>query len=173
MRLVTAAGLTGLALIGLSACNKSSAPAAASSVVAASAAPAATPVAAIHRRDGLWQEQLAMTRFDGKPAAISMQVCLDKAVEEKGAMLGSQADRAGCATYKLDRQPNGDLTYLSVCDHGAKGTVTTTALIHGDLDKAYRSDSTQTITGAADPKDNGKASLTLEATWLHACKPAP
>lgn len=172
MRIATAAGLTGLALIGLSACNKSSAPPTASSAVAASAAPAATPVAAIHRRDGLWQERMVLTGLAGKPAVITMQVCLDKAVEEKSAMLGSQADRAGCATYRLDRQPNGDLTYLSVCDQGAKGTVTTTALIHGDLDRAYSSDSTRNIAGAADPKENGKQTLTLEATWLHACKPA-
>ena len=80
MRILTTAGLCGLALVGLAGCGRnaasSSASAPASSAASAAAPSAPAPAAAPsmpHRRDGLWEQKMTM---EGMNMVQTSQICI-------------------------------------------------------------------------------------------------
>jgi len=165
MRIATAAGLTGLALISLSACNKT-APAA-----SASAAPPPTSVAAAtpHHREGLWEQKMTI---EGMGVSTTTQLCVDKSFQEARAFTPqSRSGHSNCSNYSASRQLNGDWSFSATCPTGRGGTVTTNGVVHGDFDSAYRMEATTTISGADVPQMNRTMKMTMEAKWLGPCTP--
>ena len=168
MRIAIAAGLTGMALFGLSACHKPAPAAPAESGIAA-APSAAVPVAAArpHTREGLWEEKMTM---EGMGFTSTSQICIDKSVEDK-MVPDLQGGRTNCSSHTMNRQLNGDWTFSAVCSTGKTGTVTTAGTVHGDFNSAYTMDMTSTISGADVVAMNRTMKMSVQATWLGPCKP--
>ena len=175
MRAVTAAGLTGLALLALAACHRhdeaSSAPAASSAAVASTAPTSATPPAAPdrpHREPGLWEQHVSV---DGLEGVQTTQLCIDKASEGKLSLYSARATAGHCTTNQILRKTDGTWAFSSVCDLGSGGKVTTAGTITGDVSRAYTVQSDSTTVGAAVPQMNGEHKVNITAAWQGPCRP--
>ena len=178
MRALTAAGLTGLAVVALAACHRhdqasSSAPpsGAAALVGGQSAAPPAPPPAAPdrpHREPGLWEQHVSV---DGLEGVQTIQLCIDKSSDGKLSLYSAQAATGRCDTNQMLRKTDGSWAFSSVCDMGSGGKVTTAGTITGDVARAYTVQSDSTTVGAAVPQMNGDHKVNITAAWQGPCRP--
>jgi hypothetical protein len=171
MRIATVAGLTGLALISLAACNRNpsgaaSAASGAQTASAAAPAPAASP-AFPHRRAGLWEEKI---NVDGTSFVSASQMCIDDALQAKMGFL-MQSARSKCSTFNMNHQLDGSWTFNSTCVTAEGGTTTTTGTVHGDFDSGYTMNADTVTTGSSDAQMNRETKMTMQSTWLGPCKP--
>jgi Protein of unknown function (DUF3617) len=174
MRILIAAGLTGMALVSLAACNKS-APAgggAASSAAASGMAVAAGPLSVDqlpHRKPGLWKQTMSM---DGGPAGPgASQLCVDAASEAKLSLAAQNVPGAKCDTPRFTRNLDGSLSFSGGCDMGANGKTQTTGTIRGDFDSGYTSTMSTSMTGSPVAAMNGVHTMVITATWTGPCAP--
>jgi hypothetical protein len=176
MRILFAAGLTGLAIVSLAACNKPGAaagPGAAGSSAAADASPAAAGPLSLdqipHRKPGLWSQTMSMA---GAPAgAGTIQLCVDAASEAKMNIAAQNAPGAKCATPQFNRGLDGTISFTSSCDMGANGKVQTTGTIKGDFDSSYVATIATETTGAPYAQMNGAHTMVVTATRTGPCAP--
>jgi hypothetical protein len=154
--------LVAAAALALAACSQSQ--------PVAPPKPAATPLASVARRPGIWKVQMLVTEPSGKRFARAVLFCVGPPWET--AYQGDESDRKGCSSFDLARQPNGDVTLHSVCDHAAEGIWTYDQLIQGDLQAKFIQTSTSTVAGAKDPARNGATKGLVILTWQRPCKPS-
>ena len=170
MRLTTAAGLTGVALISLAACNNPPSNASGNSV--ASVAPTAGAPAAgqlPQRKPGLWTQTVSM---DGAPSGgRGMQLCVDAATDAKLSAFAQHAPGAACAPPQITRNLDGSMTMAESCDMGANGKSSTTGVIKGDFSSSYTADMTTQISGSPMAQMNGVHKMVITATWTGPCAP--
>jgi hypothetical protein len=171
MRILFAAGLTGLAIVSLAACNKPGA-AAGSSADAGAGPVAAGPLSVDqipHRKPGLWKQTMSMA---GAPAnAGAMELCVDAASEAKMNLAAQNVAGAKCATPQFNRALDGAISFSNSCDMGANGKIQTTGTIKGDFDSSYVATISTTTTGAPYPQMNGAHTMVVTATWTGPCAP--
>lgn len=175
MRMSIVAGLTGVALVGLAACNKhpASGDAAASSGASVASAPAApagpvTIQSIPHRKPGLWSQTMTMS---GAPRQMpSLQICVDEASEAKTSLLVQQNKDSQCGAPQLTRNLDGSITFATHCDMGAVGKIDTSGTVKGDFNSAYTVDMTSTTTGGAAGTSRTEH-IALTATRVGDCAP--
>jgi hypothetical protein len=175
MRMLIVAGLAGVALVSLAACNKhtASGDAAASSGASVASAPAipAGPVtlqSIPHRKPGLWSQTMTMT---GQPGPMpSLQICVDAASEAKTSLLVQQNHDNKCGAPQLTRNLDGSITFTTSCDMGAIGKIATSGTVKGDFNSAYTVDMTSVTTGGAAGASETRH-ITLAATRTGDCAP--
>jgi hypothetical protein len=131
----------------------------------------ATPALAIDlpaRKPGLWE--LKMTMEGRKLPPQTLQHCIDAATDKEMNTIGANKSAERCA--KQDVQRSGStITIDSVCALG-QGTSTSHAVVNGSFDSAYTVKVTSRREGGpAIPKMPAETNMTIEATWLGACKP--
>ena len=175
MRALQIAGLTGLALVALTACHRrdeaastapaSGAPAAAS---AASAAPPAALPTKPHRQPGLWEQHVSI---DGLEGVQTSQLCIDAASEDQLSLYSARATSGRCETNQILRKLDGTWAFSSVCDMGSGGKVTTAGTITGDVTRAYTVQADSTTVGAGVPQMNGEHKVNITAAWQGPCRP--
>ena len=174
MRILFAAGLTGLALVSLAACNKSGpASGGSSSAAAASATPAASgPLSADqlpHRRPGLWKQTISV---DGGSAGLgATQLCVDANSEARMSLAAQAVPGAKCDTPKFTRNPDGSLSFTGGCDMGANGKTQTTGTIKGDFNAGYTTTMSTSYSGSPAPSMNGTHTMVVTAAWTGPCAP--
>jgi Protein of unknown function (DUF3617) len=170
MRILFAAGLAGLAIVSLAACNKSGS--AAGSSAAAGAAPASGPLTINQipqRKPGLWKQTMVM---DGAPTgAAPIQLCVDAASEAKMNIAAQNIAGAKCAAPQFNRGLDGTIAFTNACDMGANGKIQTTGTIKGDFNSSYVATIATTTTGAPDAQMNGAHTMVVTATWSGPCAP--
>jgi hypothetical protein len=171
MRAAVAIGLAGLAMIGLSACNKnqqSGAPAASGQAAAPAApAPSLTASGLPQRKPGLWSQAMTSDRTDHALPAV--QVCLDAATDAQMSVMGSQMTRKACQKGQLTHNLDGSWAMSSSCDFGAGGKVVSNGVITGDFNNSYQVQLTSTTTGAAYAGANGEHKMTITSTYQGPC----
>ncbi len=171
MRILFAAGLTGLAIVSLAACNKSGS--AAGSSAAAGAAPAAAGPLTLNqipqRKPGLWKQTMAMDRSATGGGAI--ELCVDAASEAKANLAAQNIPGAKCDAPQFVRAVDGSITFSSSCDMGANGKVHTTGTIKGDFNSGYVASIATTTSGAPEAAMNGSHNMVVNATWIGPCAP--
>jgi hypothetical protein len=172
MRILFAAGLTGLAIVSLAACNKPGAapgPGAAGSSAAAGAAGPLSLDQIPHRKPGLWSQTMSMA---GAPAgAGAIQLCVDAASEARMNLAAQNIPGAKCAAPQFNRGLDGTISFTSSCDMGANGKVQTTGTIKGDFDSSYVATIATTTTGAPYAQTNGAHTMVVTATRTGPCAP--
>lgn len=101
-------------------------------------------------------------------ASQTSRLCIDEA---SAAEIGPGAGPADgrCAEHSWTRRADGALVFTSVCDLGARGTRHATAVLTGDVARAYRMTVSETTTGAAAPSANGVREFSLSAEWNGPC----
>lgn len=175
MRMLIVAGLAGVALVSLAACNKhpASGDAAASSGAGVASAPAAPagPVAIQsipHRKPGLWSQTMTMS---GAPTQMpSLKICVDEASEAKTSLLVQQSRDSKCGPPQLTRNLDGSITFTTSCDMGQFGKVDSTGTVKGDFNSAYTVDMNSTTTGGPAGKSETHH-IALTATRVGDCAP--
>ncbi len=171
MRILFAAGLAGLAIVSLAACNKSGSTAGSSA--AAGAAPAAAGPLTVNqipqRKPGLWTQNMVMDRAPTGAGAI--QLCVDAASEAKMNLAAQNIAGAKCATPQFSRALDGSITFTNSCDMGANGKIQTTGTIKGDFNSGYVATIATTTTGAPMAAMNGAHTMVVNATWTGPCAP--
>jgi hypothetical protein len=113
---------------------------------------------------GLW-----VISTTGKTAAQTTRLCIDQA---SAARLGPGAEPAAgkrCPVRTWSRRADGALVFTSVCDLGEQGLREATAVMTGDLARAYRMAVTETTTGAVARAANGTRAFSLAAEWRGPC----
>jgi hypothetical protein len=123
---------------------------------------AATPV----RAPGLWA--VAVSYDNGAEMIPVSDICLDAASDARMTIVGAQMNRGDCSTYQASRTAHETWTVHSVCTLGP-ATITTDAQVVGELDGQYWVRGQSDTTGAAQPAQNGRRALAVEARRLGAC----
>nr|QQZ49521.1 hypothetical protein JKL49_21535 [Phenylobacterium glaciei] len=119
--------LAGIAVLGVSACNK---PAEKTDGETASAfVPSQTPP---KRKPGLWEQRVS----NGDVLQVS-RICLDEATDAKISFWGSQATRDMCEQNVFSSRVAGGYQFSSVCDMGSGGKTTTSGVATGDFSSKY------------------------------------
>jgi hypothetical protein len=176
MRLPTAAGLTGLALLSLAACNKA-APAGNAVASGASAPAAAAPAASgplsadqiPHRKPGLWKQVVSL---EGSPNGMTTELCVDAASEAKASAFSqSMTAEAHCTTPQFSRGLDGSISFAGACDMGPNGKSSTKGVIKGDFNSSYTADIDTQYSGAAMAGMSGEHKMIMTATWTGPCAP--
>jgi len=169
MRIVSAAGLTVVALVSLAGCNKA-APAAGGSSSAASVA--SGPLSADqmpHRKAGLWSQTISM---DGGAVGGATQICIDANSEAQMSLAAAQgAPGAHCAAPQFTRNLDGTLSFTGACDMGANGKIQTTGVIKGDFNSGYTTTMSASTSGSPTAAMNGTHTMVITATWTGTCAP--
>jgi hypothetical protein len=113
-------------------------------------------------KPGLWR--ISTT---GK-ASQTTRLCIDEA---SSVAIGPGAEAAGgrCSEHSWTRRADGALVFTSTCDLGAQGMRHATAVLTGDVARAYRMSVRETTTGAAAPSANGARAFALSAEWAGPC----
>ncbi len=175
MRALTAAGLTGLALVALTACHRheeaSSSPPASSAVVAT--APSAAPPAAVapakpHRQPGLWELHESE---DGLEGVRISQLCVDAKHEDRLSLFSARVDTGHCDTNQIMRKTDGTWAFSYACDMSSGGKVTGAGVITGDVGRAYTVQVDTNTVGAGTPQENGEHKINITETWQGPCRP--
>lgn len=154
----------GVGLLALAACQKKSETAATTGdAPAASASAPAGPVSPPKRKPGLWTQTVStggMTQ--------TMKLCLDEATEAKMTVWGQQASKDICETNTVTPTAGG-WTFVSACDMGQAGKVTTTGKATGDFSSKYMIKATSVTTGSTMAQANGTHEMEMTGTWEGAC----
>lgn len=117
------------------------------------------------RKPGLWEVKTTMASMGGHVTAV--QQCIDAKTDDLMQRQGQEMADANCSKNSVRRA--GDKVYIeSVCKFQGT-TATTKGVFSGRFDSAYRGD----LDVSYDPPTMGmkQAKMTVEATWLGACKP--
>jgi hypothetical protein len=132
--------------------------------VALSASVFAAPTDTPHRKPGLWE--LRMHSPD-MPQPMVMQQCIDEKTDDLVQSRAKAMAEQKCSKQTVRRE--GDKVIgESVCSVDGS-TITTTAVLTGDLAKSYRSEITMTF---SPPLRGMKSSRqTVEGRWLGPCQP--
>jgi len=171
MRIAAAAGLTGLALISLAACNKPAAGNSSATAAASSAAPAAGPMTADQmpqRKAGLWKQTMSM---DGGPTNGAIQLCVDAASEAKMNITAQNIAGAKCDKPQFTRALDGSIAFSNSCDMGSNGKMQTSGTIKGDFNSSYVATIATTTSGSPMAQMNGAHTMVINATWTGPCAP--
>jgi hypothetical protein len=101
-------------------------------------------------------------------ARQTTKLCIDEA---SAAAIGPGAGAGGgrCAEHSWTRRADGALVFTSSCDLGVQGKRHATAVLTGDVARAYRMTVSETTTGAAAPSANGTRDFSLSAAWNGPC----
>src|ERR1700735_4806353 len=117
MRVTIAAGLTGMALLSLAACNKPATNGAATADASAPggiAAPGPLTASQIpQRKPGLWKQLISM---DGDATGPGMQLCVDAASEAKMSAFAQHIPGATCVGPTMVRNLDGSINMTESCD---------------------------------------------------------
>jgi hypothetical protein len=168
MRIVSAAGLTAVALVSLAACSKSAPAAGGSSAVANAAGPLSINQIP-HRKPGLWSQTISM---DGGAVGGATQLCVDAASEAQMSLAAAQSTPgAQCAAPQFNRNLDGSLSFTAACDMGANGKIQTTGVIKGDFNSGYTSTMSSSTSGSPEAAMNGTHTMLITATWTGPCAP--
>jgi hypothetical protein len=168
MRILTAAGLAGVALAALVACNK---PAAApgGATPSPSAAPAASGPLSVqampHRKPGLWRNAIAIE--GDEKAAVMSDVCLDQASEAKQWERDQRTSTASCPSRRFSRNLDGSISFNITCEPGPNSKTVTTGTVS---DTSYKAVIATTMGGPSKPA-GGAHKMTLTSTWIGPCAP--
>lgn len=169
-RLSTIAGV-GLAVLALSACNRSgdaaqdqAAEATAPAEPGAVASDQATAPAAPKRKAGLWEQRVSTEGM----VQVS-RICIDEALEQRLGWWGQQATTEGCEKNLVTRRADGGWQFSSVCDMGSGGKTTTSGVATGDFDTRYVVKAQSSTVGAEAPQMNGTREVNIESAWQGAC----
>lgn len=154
----------GVGLLALAACQKKpdSAAAVGEAKTAAASAPAG-PVSPPKRKPGLWSQTVSTAGM-----TQTMKLCLDEATEAKMTVWGQQASKDICARNQVTPTPGG-WTFVSECDMGQAGKVTTTGQATGDFNSKYQIKATSVTTGSTMAQANGSHEMVMTGTWEGAC----
>ncbi|MFN4295576.1 MAG: DUF3617 family protein [Brevundimonas sp.] len=115
-------------------------------------------------RDGLW---VMASETDGMRSA--MRMCVDADVQQRMSILGSQMSGGACEESTVTPRPGGGWAVRSVCDMGSGGRVVSEGVTTGDLNNAYRTETTSTTTGAAVPHMNRSVTQVVEGEHRGDC----
>jgi hypothetical protein len=130
----------------------------------------ATPALAIDmpaRKPGLWE--LKMTMEGGRMPPQTFQHCIDAATDKEMNTMGAGSGARKCSKQDVQRSGN-TITVDSVCDIGV-GTAISHAVVSGSFDSAYTVKVTSKREGGpAVPNVPAETNMTIEATYLGACK---
>jgi len=133
---------------------------------------AAAPAAAIDlpaRKVGLWQLKMSFEGRNIPPQNI--QQCIDAETDKLMNSFAGNLRQDTCSKQDIQRVSN-TIVVDSVCQIG-QSAMTSHAVITGDFDSAYTVKVTSRRSGGAPapgmPAD-GTTNMTLDATWLGACK---
>ena len=152
--------LAGVAILGVSACNKP-----AEKVEGETAAPAFVPSQTPpKRKPGLWEQRVS----NGDFVQVS-HICLDEATDARISFWGSQATLDMCEKNIFSSRMAGGYQFSSVCDMGSGGKTTTSGVATGDFQSRYLIQAESSTVGAAAPQMNGPHKITVEAAWQGAC----
>lgn len=175
MRVLILAGMTGVALASLAACNK---PAPSAAGGAQTSQTAAAPAAASnsislqdlpHRKAGLWRQTMTMTGVDRAMPAI--EACTDAASEAKLSLLGQHKSKDLCQSQQFSRNLDGSISFNVSCDQGVHGKTVSSGVITGDYNSSYQIAMDSKTTGASLPQANTERKMTITATWTGPCAP--
>jgi hypothetical protein len=170
MRILFAAGLAGLAVVSLAACNKSGSAANSSAAGGGPAAAGPLTIAQIPpRKPGLWKQTMVM---DGAPTGGGIiQLCVDAASEAKMNIAAQNMPGAKCAPPQFNRAADGTISFTNACDMGANGKIQTSGTIKGDFNSGYVATIASTTSGAPYAAMNGAHTMVVTATWTGPCAP--
>lgn len=164
-RLVAALSVT---VLGLAACerNAETASAGESGGATTNAQPgqSGSPPATPELRAGLW---VVTTETDGMTSTVRM--CLDAEVQRAMSVLGHQMAGAMCEENQISRGVGGGWNSRTVCDMGSGGRIVSEGVTTGDMNRAYRTETTSVTTGAAVPHMNGTSTSVMEGRHEGAC----
>jgi len=139
------------------------------SLIALALLAAVSPAAAIDlpaRKVGLWETR---TSFEGgSPPPNVMQQCIDAETDQLVNSFGDGLSQTTCKRQGL-KQVGNTLVVDSVCQFGPI-TTALRAVITGDFNSAYSVKVTSRQTGGPAMGRSADANVTLNATWLGACK---
>ncbi|MEO8113269.1 MAG: DUF3617 family protein [Phenylobacterium sp.] len=115
------------------------------------------------RKPGLWIQQIDVA----KGFSVVNRVCIDEATDATVRWTGDLARLEGCE--KTITRHDNELKFKVVCDRGSEGKTSTSGLLTGDLDSAYRVSARRRTTGAADQARNVLTDISVRAQWSGAC----
>ncbi|HEX6859850.1 MAG TPA: DUF3617 family protein [Caulobacteraceae bacterium] len=118
------------------------------------------------RKPGMWRQ---VTTVEGLGAAPPMDMCLDKATDNKLAWWAQQGVRGGCARNDIKQNADGSWTFASVCEAPGGIKTITEGTATGDFQSSYKVSAVSTTTGAPNLEMNGKRNVTIESTWVGEC----
>jgi hypothetical protein len=150
-------------LLALAACQKKSETAAVGDTPSAAATAPAASLGPPKRKPGLWTQTVSS---DGMTQ--TMKLCLDEATEAKMTVWGQQASKDICEKNTVTPTAGG-WTFVSACDMGQAGKVTTTGKATGDFNSKYVIKATSVTTGSSMAQTNGTHEMEMTGTWEGAC----
>jgi len=142
------------------------------SLIALALLAAASPVAAIDlpaRKVGLWQLKMSFESRNIPPQTI--QQCIDTETDKLMNSFAGNLRQDTCSKQDVQRVGN-TIVVDSVCQIGPSA-MTSHAVITGDFDSAYTVKVTSRRSGGAPAPGmpaESTTNMTLDATWLGACK---
>jgi len=167
MRVLILAGLAGVAMASLVACNKP----ASNAATGQTAAPpgSASPLSLQdlpHRKAGLWRQTMTMAGVDR-----TIEACTDEASEAKLSLLGQHKSKDLCQSQQFSRNLDGSISFNVSCDLGAHGKTVSSGVITGDYNSSYKIEMDSKTTGSPNPQANTERKMTIAATWTGPCAP--
>jgi hypothetical protein len=161
-----AIGISAVALLALTACQKKTETAATGAAAPAAATAPQAPAGPLKpppRKPGLWAQTVSMAQM-----TQTTKICLDADTDRKMAWWGSQAAKSTCPEQSITQRLGGGWDFHSVCKSEA-GTTVSSGTASGDFNSHYRVDMTSTTTGGPMPQANGEHKIAIEATWQGPC----
>ena len=152
--------VAGVALMGLSSCQRPAAK------LSQSSTPVAVPTLAAlgtPRAPGLWEQRVTV----GTSVQTS-RVCLDAATDRQAALAGRALNEAQCSSHTVARTPQG-WRITTICNMGEAGQVTTSGLATGDFSRRYQITLDQATTGSSSDSFNGNRHLVIESALQGPC----
>jgi hypothetical protein len=173
-------GLAGVALLGMTACQRGGAASGSGSSASSAASPAVTaapsgptPLSELpHRKPGLWTT--TMTR-DGAPTAMPVvELCVDAASDARMSALGAGMSKDKCRAQSFSRNLDGSISFSSTCamTAGLGGEVNSHGTVTGSFDSEYTVALDMVTTGASPASVNGERKMTVTAKWEGPCPAA-
>jgi hypothetical protein len=160
-----AIGISVVALVALTACQKKAETTSVTKPTAEASAPtSAGPLTPPARKPGLWAQTVSTAQMQQ-----STKLCLDAATERQMAWWSSQAAKSKCAEQKISQQAGGSWAFHSVCTSPSSGTTTSDGTARGDFGSHYKVEATSVTTGGPMPQANGTHKIAIEATWEGPC----
>lgn len=113
-----------------------------------------------HQKPGLWQNKITMA---GR--TMSNQSCVDAASEARTSAFSKEASKnSKCGDRQITHNPDGSWTSVSTCERRPGVKRITRTDISGDFNA-------KVVIAMRSPPTAPAPEMTMEATWLGACKP--
>ena len=126
----------------------------------------ASRVAAGVRREGLWRQTVMR---DGRSAPFGpIKVCIDAATDAKITTIGHAVGGSQC-TRASSRQPDGSVSFRSVCNFGRGGVVDSTGVVHSDFSSTYQLHALSQVSGSPYRPLNGAHVTDISASYVGPC----